>query len=383
MYINTKGRSWKKAVMGLGFVQGSHGVSGLGFAWPSDFLMTAGDPPPGPRLTASPGGGPGSLQGMTIGGVFLRGMIALVLAMATAAGGTAYAGQTGGPRPWQTNFQFAATPVMERIEGFHSFLLYIICAIVLIVLALLLVVIFRFNARKNPKPSRTSHNTTVEVVWTVIPILILLTIAIPSFRLLYYERDIPKAAMTVKTTGNQWYWSYEYPETDELSFDSILLDGDALLKRRRIDPEAPRLLTTDNPVVVPVDTTVRMIVTASDVIHSWAMPSFGLKIDAIPGRINESWFHALQTGTYYGQCSELCGQGHAYMPIEVRVVTKQDFASWKRQALEQGVEKANERLLARLNRNKPEGRIAAATPERTAWPAETASSSAERSIDRR
>ncbi|MEG9884279.1 MAG: cytochrome c oxidase subunit II [Hyphomicrobiales bacterium] len=369
--------------MGLVFVWGGHRVGGLRFVWPSDFLMTAHDTPPRRRLTIGPDGGPGSLRGMTIGGLFPRGMIAVAIAMATAPGSIAYAGQISGPRPWQMNFQLAATPVMERIEGFHSFLLYIICAIVLFVLALLLFVMFRFNARKNPKPSRTTHNTAVEIIWTVIPILILLTIAIPSFRLLYYERDIPKAAMTVKTTGNQWYWSYEYPETDELSFDSILLDGDALQERRRIDPDAPRLLTTDNPVVVPVDTTVRMIVTASDVIHSWAMPSFGLKIDAIPGRINESWFHASQTGTYYGQCSELCGQGHAYMPIEVRVVGKQDFASWRSQALKQGVEQANEALFARLNRERQGDLIAVAVPERTAWPAENASSSAERSIDRR
>jgi cytochrome c oxidase subunit 2 len=227
--------------------------------------------------------------------------------------------------PGQLGFQEAATPVMEDIESFHHFLLIIITGIVLFVSALLVIVMVRFNRKSHPTPSKTSHNTMIEVLWTVLPVLILVVIAIPSFRLLYKELVIPPADMTIKATGNQWYWGYEYPDNGDLAFDANMVPEDELAGR-------PRLLATDNPVVVPVDTTVRVIVTGADVIHSWAVPAFGVKVDAVPGRLNETWFKAEKTGTYYGQCSELCGQGHAFMPIEVHVVSKEDFAAWLEKA---------------------------------------------------
>lgn len=255
----------------------------------------------------------------------LAGTSAAVLAL---AGGEAQAA-SGIAENWQLGFQDAATPVMREITGFHNFILYIITTISVFVLGLLVVVMIRFNSRANPTPSKTTHNTLVEVLWTVIPILILLMIAIPSFRLLYLQRDFPQADMTIKATGSQWFWSYEYPDHGDLSFDAVMVE-DADLK-----PGQPRLLTADNPVVVPVNTTVRVIVTANTVIHNWAMPSFGVKIDAVPGRLNETWFRAEKTGTFYGQCSELCGARHAFMPINVKVVTEEEFAEWLAKAKEE------------------------------------------------
>lgn len=228
---------------------------------------------------------------------------------------------TGMATPGQMGFQEAVTPVMEDIESFHHILLITITAIVLFVTALLLIVMVRFNRKANPTPSKTSHNTAIEVLWTVLPVLILVFIAIPSFRLLYKQLEIPQAELTIKATGNQWYWGYEYPDNGDLSFDANMVPEDELNGR-------PRLLATDEVVVVPVDTVVRVVVTAADVIHAWAVPAFGVKIDAVPGRLNETWFKAEKIGTYYGQCSELCGQAHAFMPIEVRVVSKEDFAAW-------------------------------------------------------
>ncbi|MCK0209123.1 cytochrome c oxidase subunit II [Starkeya koreensis] len=233
---------------------------------------------------------------------------------------------TGQPSPWQINLQGAASPVMESIHSFHFFLLVIIVAVVLLVLALLIVVALKFNEKANPVPSRTTHHTLIEVVWTVVPVLILVAIAIPSFRLLFLELDLPKADLTVKVTGHQWYWSYEYPDNGAFSFDSLMV-AEADLK-----PGQPRLLAVDNEVVVPVNKIVRVQVTAADVIHSFAMPSFGVKIDALPGRLNESWFQATKEGVYYGQCSELCGKDHAFMPIAIRVVSEADFASWVEEA---------------------------------------------------
>ena len=234
----------------------------------------------------------------------------------------------GVPEPWQLGLQDAVTPVMHDITQFHTFMLYLITAITIFVLALLLIVMVKFNAKANPTPSKTTHNTTIEVVWTVVPILILLVIAIPSFRLLYLQRDIPPADITIKATGHQWYWSYEYPDHDDMAFDSLMVEeGD-------LKPGQPRLLATDNDVVVPVNKTVRVIVTASDVIHNWAVPSFGIKMDGIPGRLNETWFRAEKTGVYYGQCSELCGIRHAFMPVTVRVVSEEDFAAWLVEAKE-------------------------------------------------
>ena len=229
------------------------------------------------------------------------------------------------PEPWQLGFQPAATDMMARISSFNDFLLILMTAITVFVLGLMVYVMVRFNAKANPVPSKTSHNTLIEVVWTVIPILILLVIAVPSFRLLY-DQATPEADMTIKATGYQWYWGYEYPDHGDIAFDALMLEDDEL------QPGQPRLLTTDNAVVVPVDTTVRVLVTAADVIHNWAMPAFGVKMDAYPGRLNETWFRANKTGMYYGQCSELCGIRHSFMPIMVKVVEKEEFTAWVEQA---------------------------------------------------
>lgn len=264
-----------------------------------------------------------------------------VLTLGLMAPAMAIAGQ---PVDWQLNFQEAATPVMENINAFHNLMLPIITAIVILVLGLLVWVMVRYNRKANPNPSRTSHNTFVEVVWTVIPILILVVVAIPSLRLLYFQDRIPEADLTVKTIGYQWYWGYEYPGTD-ISFDALMLE--------REDAEAadlPALLATDYAMVVPVNKTVKVLVTASDVIHNWAMPAFGIKMDAVPGRLNETWFRAEKEGLYYGQCSELCGVRHAFMPIMVKVVSEDVYEQWAVAAAED-IDEA-QALLARLE-NSP------------------------------
>ncbi len=229
------------------------------------------------------------------------------------------------PKDWQITFQEAASENMTMITDFNNFLLILMTAISVFVLGLMLYVMVRFNARANPEPSKTTHNTLVEVIWTVVPIVILVVIAIPSFRLLYFQRDIPEADMTVKAVGYQWYWGYEYPDHGDFAFDSLMLTDEER-------GDQPRLLATDTAMVVPVDTTVRVIVTAADVLHAFAMPAFGLKMDAVPGRLNETWFKAEKTGTFYGQCSELCGIRHAFMPIRIEVVSKADFALWVEEA---------------------------------------------------
>jgi cytochrome c oxidase subunit II len=250
--------------------------------------------------------------------VLAAGAAMMSLVAATAAGAV----PTGKPEPWQLDFQPAVTPVMENIEDFHRLLLYIITAISLFVLALLLWIMVRYNRRANPTPSRTAHNTTLEVMWTIVPVIILVIIAIPSFKLLYYEADMPKPDLTIKAIGKQWFWSYEYPKTN-FTFDSLgLSDGDAMKRHE------PRLLGVDNVIVVPINKVVEVVTTGADVIHSWAVPAFGVKMDAVPGRLNTTWFKATQLGTYYGQCSELCGARHAFMPIEVKVVNHGDFDSW-------------------------------------------------------
>jgi cytochrome c oxidase subunit 2 len=241
-----------------------------------------------------------------------------------ATGGVAWAG-LGQPSPWELGLQQAGSPVMEDIVWFHDFLLYIIIAIALFVLALLVIVMVRFNARTNPVPSRTTHNTFIEVVWTVVPVLILVTIAVPSFRLLFYQLKVPPADVTVKATGKQWFWSYSYPDS-KFEFDSLMLQD------KDLKAGQPRLLAVDNEMVVPVNKVVRVQVTGADVIHSFAVPSFGIKIDAIPGRLNETWFKAEREGMYYGQCSQLCGRDHAFMPIAIRVVSEKDYTAWLDQA---------------------------------------------------
>jgi cytochrome c oxidase subunit 2 len=227
----------------------------------------------------------------------------------------------GQPSPWQMGFQKAATPIMEQITSFHDFVNIISILIALFVLVLLIYVMVRFNEKRHTQSSRTTHNTPVEIAWTVIPVIILVAIAIPSFRLLYAQYDFPKADLTITATGSQWFWTYEYPDHG-ISFASIMVQ-EADLK-----PGQPRLLSVDKEVVVPVNKNVIVQVKANDVIHDWAVPSFGIKLDAVPGRLQTTWFRAERTGWFYGQCSELCGRNHAFMPIAVRVVTEDEFNDW-------------------------------------------------------
>ena len=244
----------------------------------------------------------------------------LVAAAPIAWCGVAYA-KEGQPAPWQLGFQPAASPIMEQITSFHTYVTIIITLIALFVLGLLVYVMSRFNEQRNPDPSRTTHNTALEIAWTILPVLILVAIAIPSFRLLFAQYDIPKADLTITATGSQWYWTYEYPDHG-ITFDSIMVQ-EADLKEGQ-----PRLLTVDREVVVPVGKNVVVGVKSNDVIHDWAMPAFGVKLDAVPGRLQTTWFRAEREGVYYGQCSELCGRNHAFMPIAVRVVSEADFADW-------------------------------------------------------
>jgi cytochrome c oxidase subunit 2 len=228
----------------------------------------------------------------------------------------------GQPVPWQLGFQDAATPIMRQIDWLHNIVLVIIFSIAILVFGLLSYCLVRFNARRNPEPSATTHNTAIEVLWTIVPILILMLIAVPSGKLLYAQRILPKADMTIKVTGNQWHWTYAYPDHGGFSFDSYMVED------KDLKPGQPRLLAVTDEVVVPVNKVVRVIVTAENVIHNWAVPSFGIKMDAVPGRLNETWFKAEKTGMFYGQCSELCGVRHAFMPIAVRVVAQAEFDAW-------------------------------------------------------
>ena len=224
---------------------------------------------------------------------------------------------------WQLNFQDPATDLMSDIISFHSYILMpIITGISILVLLLLLIVAFRFNSSRNPTASTTTHNTLVEVLWTVIPVILLIVIAIPSFRLLYVSETIPKADLTIKAIGNQWYWSYEYPDYGDIVFDANMLNDDELS-----DPKL-RLLETDTQIVVPINKVVKLQITSNDVLHAWTIPAFGVKMDAVPGRLNETWFKANQEGVFYGQCSELCGPKHSFMPINVKVVSEKEFQEW-------------------------------------------------------
>jgi cytochrome c oxidase subunit 2 len=249
-----------------------------------------------------------------------------------AAGSAARAG-VGQPSEWQLGLQAAATHVADRIHAFHDLVNWIIIAIALFVLILLVIVLVRFNERANPTPSKTTHNSMLEFAWTVIPIFILIAIALPSFKLLFLQYTYPPPDLVIKATGNQWNWTHSYPDhtmTDgkPVTFTSIMLKDDereALIKK---GIPAPRLLAVDNEVVVPVNKNVHVLVTASDVIHNWTIPSFGSKVDAVPGRTTATWFNARREGVYYGQCSELCGKDHAFMPIAVRVVQQSVFDEW-------------------------------------------------------
>jgi cytochrome c oxidase subunit 2 len=260
----------------------------------------------------------------------------LLYSLAAMAGAAAPLGRAlaeeGRAQNWQLGFQPAATPIAEQMHGFHNLLLVIITVVTLFVLGLLVWVMIRYNAKANPTPSRTSHNTTIEIVWTVVPVLILLVIAVPSFRLLYAQYDFPKPDLTIKVTGRQWYWNYAYPDQGGFSFDANVANEDINNK----DPKAPPyLIAADNEVVVPVNKVVHLLITSDDVIHNWAMPAFGSKIDAVKGRSAATWFKATRPGLYYGQCSELCGARHAYMPITVRVVSDDEFNAWIGRAKQQ------------------------------------------------
>ena len=237
-----------------------------------------------------------------------------------------------GPQPWQMNFRPSATPVMDYIVDFHNLLLVIEVIIVLFVLGLMVYICVKFNAKANPVPSKTTHNSLLEVVWTVIPIIVLIVIAVPSMKLLVFMDKAPKekVEMTLKVIGHQWYWSYEYPDAGNLAFDSnIIPDEEIDASKGQI-----RLLEVDNRIAIPVDTTIRVLMTSEDVLHNWAVPAFGIKMDTVPGRINESWIRvpAARAGVYRGQCSELCGVNHGYMPIVIEAKSKQDFAKWLNKA---------------------------------------------------
>ncbi len=254
-----------------------------------------------------------------------------LMGLCAAAVGFAGAAMAGQPVDWQTGFQPAATPVAQGIQDFNDILFIIIVAVVVFVLALLLYVMWRFSEKRNPTPSRVTHNTLLEVLWTTIPVIILVVIAVPSFKLLYFSDRLPAddVEMTIKAIGRQWYWSYEYPDHGNFTFDAYMLADEDL------EPGQPRLLATDYPIVLPVDTNIRILVTASDVLHNFAVPAFGLKMDGVPGKVNETWTRINEEGTYYGQCSELCGTGHSYMPIMVKAVSKQEFEEWVKQAQEE------------------------------------------------
>ncbi|TNE41229.1 MAG: cytochrome c oxidase subunit II [Alphaproteobacteria bacterium] len=228
----------------------------------------------------------------------------------------------GQPVDNQLSLQLAASPVMKQTSDLYHGLLIAMTAVCIFVGALMVYVIVKFNAKANPTPSKTSHNTAIEVVWTIIPIIILIVIFVPSYRLLAKQETIPEADLTIKIIGQQWYWDYEYPDHGDFAFSSTMVEEEDLVEGQ------PRLLATDEPIYVPVNANVRILVTAGDVIHAWTIPSFGVKMDAVPGRVNEAWFRAEREGIFYGQCSELCGARHAFMPIEVHVVSQEEFDTW-------------------------------------------------------
>jgi cytochrome c oxidase subunit II len=254
-------------------------------------------------------------------------------------------------KPWQWYFQEGATPVKEQLNDLHNFIFYIILVVSIFVTGLLAYVCVRFRRSRNPIPSKTTHNTAIEIIWTTIPVLILVAIFIPSLKLHYYMDRAQDPDITLKVTGYQWYWGYTY---SDLGLDEYLSN---IKQKKDLKKGEPRLLAVDNPLVVPVDTTVRVLVSAADVIHSFAMPAFGVKTDAVPGRLNETWFRAEKTGIYYGQCSELCGVNHGFMPIEIRVVEKDVFTQW--------VERAKEGKFDLDGISIPEGNIVASSSSST------------------
>jgi len=254
--------------------------------------------------------------------LFPLAFLASAAAAFTPALAAAYEGMA---KPWQLGFQPPATPVMEKLYEMHDYLLITITIITIFVLLVMTYICLRFRRAANPVPSNTTHNTKLEIIWTALPILILVAIAIPSLRLHYYMQRVADPQLTVKVVGYQWYWHYDYPDNGGFGFDSYIKKG------KDLKPDDHRQLSVDNRLIVPVDTTVRVLLTGADVIHSWAVPAFGVKRDAVPGRLNETWFKATKIGTFYGQCSQLCGVGHGFMPIVVDVVSKDDFDAWVKQ----------------------------------------------------
>ncbi len=255
------------------------------------------------------------------------------------------AAEANQPIDWQLGFQSAASKSMKDIVIFHDYMLLpIITAITVFVLFLVLYACVKFRASNNKVASQTSHNTMIEIAWTLVPCLILIVMAVPSFKVLYSQDKIPPAEVTVKAIGYQWYWGYEYPD-ENIIFDSYMIE------EKDLKPGQPRLLAVDNEVVVPVNKVVKVLITANDVLHAWALPSFGVKRDAVPGRINETWFKADRTGTFYGQCSELCGIKHAFMPITVRVVTEEEYKDWLLDAKEKFAKEESQNELKIVKKN--------------------------------
>lgn len=241
-----------------------------------------------------------------------------ILVTMGATAGTALASH---PKPWQIGFQPAASPIMENLTAMHNLLLTVIACIAFLVVSLLAYVLYRFRASKNPIPTQTSHNTLLEIVWTLMPVLVLIMIGIPSLKLMFFADKIPEAQLTVKAVGHQWYWTYEYPD-HKVKFDSLMVED------KDLKPEHIRLLSVDKPIVVPVGKVVRVIVTSEDVLHSFAVPALGIKRDATPGRLSETWFQVAKPGMYYGQCSELCGIKHGFMPIAIHAVSDAEYEAW-------------------------------------------------------
>jgi cytochrome c oxidase subunit II len=289
-------------------------------------------------------------------------ILAAVLAMSVATLPSLALAAAGKAEPWQMGLQDPVTPVAEYIHWFHNYLMVIITVITLFVLALLLYVMVKFNAKANPVPSKTTHHVGLEIAWTLIPVLILVAIAIPSIRLLYLQRDIPVADMTIKAIGNPgWNWTYQYPDlgVDDAGEAKVSFTASLLPEAQAKSENRPYLLAADTPIVVPVNKTVKMIITSdpAGIIHAWTIPSFGMKIDAIPGRLNEDWFKATKEGVYYGQCSELCGKEHAFMPIEVHVVSEADYNAWVGKVKTASIEEATKYILA-LEASRPQPKLA-------------------------
>ena len=261
-------------------------------------------------------------------GLGILGVLSSIAGIGLAGGAQAQTSKVpviGVPHDWQMNFPPSYTPLMEKVASLHDLLLVIITLISVFVLVLLVYAMWKFHASRNPTPTTVTHNTVLEIAWTIIPILILVVIAIPSFRLLYYGDKAVDAALTVKVTGHQWYWSYEYPDQGGFSVDSrILSEAD----RAKLKPNEPRMLAVDEEMVIPAGAVIRIIGTAADSMHGWTVPGFGIKKTVIPGRLNEGWISVPKVGLYFGQCSQICGNNHSYMPIAVKVVSKADFDAW-------------------------------------------------------